>query len=318
MRRLFVVIGGAVVLLVLAACGGTPASSPTVSARLFPGTLVFGKTGGEFGYETIFVKRPGQPEHAYPGFGPGQTCCYRISPDRSRILFPASLPDGRITIAIEPFEGGPRRSLPIDDLTLNLGPGAWVGDGSRIAAEGWDDRHPRRSGIYVVDAADGAHRVRLTGPGVDRIPGSVSPDGRSLVFVDGLERRRPRLMTVPVDASRPARYLTPARLAAAQPAYSPDGTAIVFCTCRYRYAGDALWTVAPDGSRLHRLWHSDTQFAGSPAWSPDGTQIIFTLNDVAFQDTGAANAIAVIEADGEDLHEIYSDGFSLREVTWLP
>jgi dipeptidyl aminopeptidase/acylaminoacyl peptidase len=326
----------AAALAALTACAGSPRggagptpshaqSSTTVSATPatepplppFPGTLIFAKVGGQWGEETFFVKHRGKPEHQYPGLQKGRTCCYRISLNGEEIMFAGNLPDGRITIVVEPLEGAPSRVLPIRDPALNLGPGAWTADGTRIAAQGWVDSQPRRAGIYLVDAADGGHPIRLTSGPDD--PGAFSPDGRWLAF---FERRSTdgsnRLMVMPADGSGQPRPVTPPGFpAGAAVRFSPDSRRMVFCRCEVDHAG-SLWTVAPDGTQLHQLWGSPTQYASYPAWSPDGSQVVFTLNDVDYEDAYTPNALAVINADGSDFHVAFRDGDFVRETTWLP
>ena len=93
--------------------------------------------------------------------------------------------DDRITVGVFPLSGGRPRALPLPPGTLNLGPGAWTPDGQQIVVQGWDDSHEAVSGMYVVDSADGGHRTRLTHElrRTNDIPGDVSPDGSSLVFL---------------------------------------------------------------------------------------------------------------------------------------
>jgi Tol biopolymer transport system component len=65
------------------------------------------------------------------------------------------------------------------------------------------------------------------------------------------------------------------------PAWSPDGTRIVFVSNRAAprggTTGPELWVMDADGSDVRRL--SDTTEAASlaPAWSPDGTRIAYAL-----------------------------------------
>jgi hypothetical protein len=42
--------------------------------------------------------------------------------------------------------GSHKRTIPLPDATLNLGPGAWSPNGARIAFEGWDETNPGRNG----------------------------------------------------------------------------------------------------------------------------------------------------------------------------
>jgi len=69
------------------------------------------------------------------------------------VLFAAPAPDGtRVTTAIMNTNGNRRMDVPLPTPTVNLGPGAWSPDDTRITLQGWDDAHPDRNGIYTVQA----------------------------------------------------------------------------------------------------------------------------------------------------------------------
>lgn len=92
-------------------------------------------------------------------------------------------------------------------------------------------------------------------------------------------------------------------MAAAEPAWSPDGTKIAFVLGPPEhlgaYAGDGdIYLMNADGTRLIRL--TEGLRAAGPAWSPDGTQIVFT------QDQGTS--LVVMNADGTGARELRLDG----------
>jgi Tol biopolymer transport system component len=62
-------------------------------------------------------------------------------------------------------------------------------------------------------------------------------------------------------------------------------------------SGPQIFTVRSNGHHLRQITDVDGS-AAKPDWSPDGRQIAFTLNDCA---------IAVVDWDGANLHEIASD-----------
>ena len=76
------------------------------------------------------------------------------------------------------------------------------------------------------------------------------------------------------------------------PAWSPDGSKIVFCSDRDGIF--QLYTMNADGSEVTRLTHSGARDL-HPAWSPDGTRIAFAR--VTFL---ANEDIFVMNADGTD------------------
>jgi Tol biopolymer transport system component len=102
--------------------------------------------------------------------------------------------------------------------------------------------------------------------------------------------------------NNPARDLDPVRLTThaagdIHPAFSPDGSRIVFASYRVDYdAGLSvlvpdLWIMNADGTGQERLTFFDHALgASSPQFSPDGTRIVFAL---AFH-------IWIMNADGSD------------------
>ena len=90
--------------------------------------------------------------------------------------------------------------------------------------------------------------------------------GRAAVFVIGADRRG-------------LKRLTPWKLDAASPDWSPDGSTLVFNS--HFDAGPKqsanLYTMRPDGSRRIPLTHHHGGRVHSfrPSWAPDGTRIVF-------------------------------------------
>ena len=96
---------------------------------------------------------------------------------------------------------------------------------------------------------------------------AASPDGRMLAIdLQG------SIWTMPASGGSATR-ITDVFNDARQPAWSPDGTAIVFFA--YRDGGYDIWSVAPDGSNQRKLtWGAFDD--REPAWSHDGTRLAFS------------------------------------------
>jgi TolB protein len=75
------------------------------------------------------------------------------------------------------------------------------------------------------------------------------------------------------DASN-LRRITPMRLNAGNPDWSPNGKRIVFNSSYEGQAAVEIYTVRPDGSRLRRLRREGNRsYSFEPVWSPDGERI---------------------------------------------
>jgi TolB protein len=178
--------------------------------------------------------------------------------------------------------------------------------------------------MYLIDAADGGHRVRLTSepPNTNDNPGDVSPDGHTLAF---LREDAPTadatnvgtLMIMSLSGSGQVRQLgSSTNVGYGSIRFSPDGSRILFQDGRTSPQG-ALWTIRPDGTGLTKIYDDPDLFASHPTWSPDGSKILFALNPVADYFTHPANAFYIANADGTHLHKIIDDGDFKREAEWF-
>jgi hypothetical protein len=97
------------------------------------------------------------------------------------------------------------------------------------------------------------------------------------------------------------------------PAWSPDGSEIVFTTTRFG-GGPELALMNPDGTGVTRL---GTGVAGfGPSWSPDGSQLVFVRAcGTPFCTTGG---IYLINRDGTGLIQVLATSHGIRSVHWRP
>jgi Tol biopolymer transport system component len=105
---------------------------------------------------------------------------------------------------------------------------------------------------------------------------------------------------------RPLTLLTLAIAVATLPGAAPARATTPGPNGRIAFAGETptssqIYTIAPDGSDLRQVT-AVNGFATTPDWSPDGRRIAFELDDDAHA------GIAVMNADGSDLHDLTPAG----------
>jgi TolB protein len=182
--------------------------------------------------------------------------------------------------------------------------------------------------IYTADR-DGSRLRRLTNFGVYTAEGTLSPDGRTIVFTS-LKDGDLDIYTMAVDGSN-LRQLTHTPGYDGGPFFSPDGSKIVY---RAYHPTDStelgeyrallgqhivrpnkmeIWMMNADGSDQHQITHlGGANFA--PSFTPDGRRIIFSSNYRNPRGPGARNFdLFLIDVDGSHLEQVTTntefDGF---------
>ncbi|MDQ6888305.1 MAG: hypothetical protein M3068_13615 [Gemmatimonadota bacterium] len=177
-----------------------------------------------------------------------------------------------------------------------------------------------RFDIYSA-SADGSNLRRLTRYDTYTAEGTLSPDGRRIVFTS-LKDGDLDIYTMTVDGTD-IRRLTSTPGYDGGAFYSPDGTQIVYRANhptdsaelrQYRELLDQrivrpnrmeIWVMNADGSNQHQVTHLGGANFG-PYFTPDGTRIIFSSN---FRNPRSGNF---------DLFLVRSDGSGLEQVTTSP
>ncbi|MGA2809887.1 MAG: winged helix-turn-helix domain-containing protein [Candidatus Acidiferrum sp.] len=180
--------------------------------------------------------------------------------------------------------------------------GGVVSDGTRIFFLERDGGH----WSLMQTSVEGGNAEKMAGPFPNTRIFAVAPDHSQ--FVIGQFTRRDEEMPLwlwPVQGGEPRRL---GNASGTDPAWSPDGTQIVFVR------GAKLFSVHRDGTMLHELAHVPGR-PKSPAWSADGTTIRFTVDSgdldqrsetLAGQSTGPFS--------GQSIWEMFANGSGLRPV----
>jgi len=169
--------------------------------------------------------------------------------------------------------------------------------------------------IYAMNV-DGSNLTRLTDdPAFDDSP-ALSPDGTQIVFLTARHDPNPQfpnlkyeIYRMEADGSNLHR-LTYTEAAEDHPAWSPDGSQILFDA---DYDGDGLseiYTMNSDGTGVTRLTFTtaNDQFAD---WSPDGSQIAFASDrngnwDIFVMDVNGNNPRALTAGPNWELFPAWS------------
>lgn len=325
-------------LIVVSACAGAPASTPSPSST--PVILAATPEPTPASTPTPTPRQtvlPGEAWLAFQGDNGGGTYGVRlVRPDGTDTFFPTDTaegteqlhpdwsPDGmRLVFStmgtaardlwVTDADGGNPDHIVVCDTCAQADEPAWSPDGRTIAF------HRQAlvgdttvSTLELYDVATRQSRVVLTAArGYAFYAPRWSPDGTRIV-AENVHDGGGQLVVVDLTAKTPkAVRITDDGYWPANPDWSPDGTRIVFFApldpARFDDESD-LWTIEPDGSGLTQLTHfaATHGLAVHPDWSPDGTRITFVKGTVGSSDPWV---MATVAADGTDLQPATSNGY---------
>jgi Tol biopolymer transport system component len=154
----------------------------------------------------------------------------------------------------------------------------------------------------VMDA-DISNQTRIThNPAQDTIPGKIA-------FISNREGID-EIYTMNTDGSNQVR-LTGTEAASGTPAFSPDGTRILFQSFRDGQIPE-IYVMNADGSNQVRLTDNE-DYDDYPVWTPDGNKIVFSSN------RDSKNNIYIMDADGTNPVRLTNSAFSNEQpACWSP
>lgn len=212
-----------------------------------------------------------------------------MAPDSGRLAYE----DGLGRIAVVDVETRAVRTLVEGHLP------SWSPDGRQIA-------FLRGFQLFVIDAGGGEPRrvaPGLAASGVAAYEPAWSPDGTRIVFAGGEEDAHnmfPRSSEIHVvgvsDGTVTA--LTTSRNEKVAPAWSSDGTAIVFAERVRDEPRSELVLIASDGSGRRVLTRPQPlEFDDQPAWSPDGRRLAIAAGPIVLLDPRSGATRELVRGD---------------------
>ena len=197
---------------------------------------------------------------------------------------PAFSPDGnQVAFAFGAKDNSGIYTVMIDgDRPLRLTSGAgdafptWSPDGRRVAFYRFSEHG---TAIYTVPALGGTEQRLHTGfSGAWAFGLGWSPDGRVLAFSESQEDKTRSWITLLSLADSTLHPLTsPSNQEYdAAPAFSPDGSKVVFIRGTVAGVVSDLYVVSATGGTPKQVTFDKTWIFGSPTWTPDGRDIVFS------------------------------------------
>ena len=147
----------------------------------------------------------------------------------------------------------------------------WTSDGKRVAFKWWSSGEPS---IYWQPVDGSSDKERLTTSNSYQVPGSFSPDGSTLAFVEKHQETGWDIYLLDLKSRRVTPLLN-SKADEAYPEISPDGHWLAYVS---NESGREEVYVRPFPEPGGRTQVSATG-GEAPAWSRDGKQLFFLSND---------------------------------------
>ena len=205
----------------------------------------------------------------------GYQCAASFSPDGNQVAFDQT---GEQNFGIYVTLTNGEKSVRLTSDPGDCCP-AWSPDGQQIAFS----RHSERElAIYVISALGGVeHRLHRGSANYPYFhPGYLdwSPDGKFIAFSERQENEIHASIALLSGADSTTRQLTtpPDQAFDSGPAFSPDGSQVVFIRTGGSGTASDLYVVPASGGEPKRLTFDNADIKGTPAWTENGRDIVFS------------------------------------------
>jgi Tol biopolymer transport system component/PKD repeat protein len=226
-----------------------------------------------------------------------------ISPDGRRVVH-----DNDFGVVTTDETGDITFGLVEDDFPVVYIQPEWSPDGTQIVLVAWD-LLAGNFDLALVDIDGGNLRMLTNTADVYELYPSWAPDGKSIIYAEATDSLSEEIYRITVATKQRTR-LTTNTAVDTQPAFSNDGTKIVFMSLRD--GNSEIYTMNANGSNQTRLTNSTTPDY-APSWSPDGMMIGFTS-----QRDGDPE-IFVMAVDGSALQKLTSNADIDDSLpVWMP
>ncbi len=150
--------------------------------------------------------------------------------------------------------------------------------------------------VCIINA-DGSGFQRLTNTALANFNASLSPDGKSVVYV--VKQGENSELYELTLANQHIQQLTDLKKYVSTPEISPDNKSIVF-TYRSGKNASQIWMMNRDGTNPYKWYSASGQDAHDATWSPDGTKILFAIG------RNNSNKLYIMDFSGGDPQEIHA------------
>ena len=223
--------------------------------------------------------------------------------------------DGNPEVYVMNPDGSNQRRLTFDSLFD--GEPAFSSSGEKIVFSSYRDGN---SEIYIMNA-DGSLQTNLTNNAAfDGYP-TFSPDGKKIAFASDRGGQL-GIWVMNVDGSNPTELAD--GVGGSEPAFSQDGSKIVFCGSGNSGADSEIWVMDANGLNRNNLSQDARADDSNPSFSPDGTKIVFTKDvhdgagsEIFVMNADGTNPINLTNIKGSDYHPAFSLNGSMITFTTL-